>query len=112
MTHDTWTDRLSEYVDGELDVATTRALELHLVGCAECRAIADDLRKVSARGRALPELHSRRRSVGRHRSRASTRMAWCHSAPGPAARAAHLLATTRGGRPSCSVSRRVVPSMA
>ena len=56
MTHDTWTDRLSEYVDGELDIATTRALELHLAGCAECRAIADDLRKVSARGRAMPEL--------------------------------------------------------
>ena len=46
MTHDTWTDRLSEYVDGELDAATTRALETHLAGCAECRAIADDLRQV------------------------------------------------------------------
>ncbi len=56
MTHDTWTDRLSEYVDGELDTATARALELHLAGCADCRAIADDLRQVSARARALPEL--------------------------------------------------------
>jgi anti-sigma factor RsiW len=56
MTQDTWTDRLSEYVDGELDVATTRALELHLTGCAECRAIADDLRQVSTRGRALRAL--------------------------------------------------------
>jgi anti-sigma factor RsiW len=54
MTHDTWTDRLSEYVDGELDTSTTRALELHLAGCGECRAIADDLRQVSARARALP----------------------------------------------------------
>lgn len=53
MTHDTWTDRLSEYVDGELDTSTARALELHLAGCAECRAIADDLRQVSARARAL-----------------------------------------------------------
>ena len=54
MTHDTWTDRLSEYVDGELDPSTTRALEAHLAGCAECRAVADDLRRISARGRALP----------------------------------------------------------
>ena len=59
MTHDTWTDRLSEYVDGELDSATTRALELHLEGCADCRSIADDLRTMSARGRALPELTPR-----------------------------------------------------
>jgi anti-sigma factor RsiW len=56
MTHHTWTDRLSEYIDGELDAGTARALELHLAGCADCRAVADDLRTVSARGRALPEL--------------------------------------------------------
>src|SRR5512144_1370842 len=56
MTHETWTDRLSEYVDGELDAATVRALEAHLAGCADCRAIADDLRQVSAMGRTLPEL--------------------------------------------------------
>ena len=54
MTHDTWIDRLSEYVDGELDASTARALEAHLAGCADCRAIADDLRAVSARARALP----------------------------------------------------------
>ena len=56
MANDTWTDRLSEYVDGELDSATSRAIELHLAGCTDCRAIADDLRQVSARARALPEL--------------------------------------------------------
>lgn len=56
MTHDTWTDRLSEYVDGELDTATAHALELHLAGCAACRAVADDLKQVSARARALPDL--------------------------------------------------------
>src|SRR4249919_873588 len=54
MTHDTWIDRLSEYVDGELDASTARALETHLAGCPDCRAIADDLRSVSARARALP----------------------------------------------------------
>ncbi len=56
MTHHTWTDQLSEYLDGELNATTARALELHLAGCADCRAVADDLRTVSARGRALPEL--------------------------------------------------------
>lgn len=54
MTHATWTDRLSEYVDGELEPRTARALEAHLAGCARCRAIADDLRRISAGGRALP----------------------------------------------------------
>jgi len=54
MTHDTWIDRLSEYVDGELDTSTARALEAHLAGCTDCRKIADDLRAVSARARALP----------------------------------------------------------
>ena len=96
MTQDTWTDRLSEYVDGELDVATTRALELHLAGCAECRAIADDLRQVSSRGRALPALapgadlwpgiESRIREDGVVPIRPRTR-----------SRAAHLLAAARGG---------------
>jgi hypothetical protein len=59
MTRHTWIDRLSEYVDGALDTATTRALEVHLAGCTDCRAIADDLRRVSARTRALPELRPR-----------------------------------------------------
>ena len=54
MNHDTWTDRLSEYVDGDLDISTMRALEAHLAGCADCRAVAEDLRNISARGRALP----------------------------------------------------------
>jgi anti-sigma factor RsiW len=55
MTHDTWTDRLSEYVDGELDPATTRALETHLAGCAECQAVASDLRQIATRARSLPD---------------------------------------------------------
>ncbi len=59
MTHDTWTDRLSEYVDGELDAATLRALELHLSGCADCRGIADQLRQLASRARALPALPPR-----------------------------------------------------
>ncbi len=54
MTHDTWTDRLSEYIDGELDPGTARALETHLASCAACRGVAEDLRTLSSRARALP----------------------------------------------------------
>jgi len=54
MTHETFTDRLSEYLDGELDASAMRALDAHLAGCADCRALADDLRHIAARGRGLP----------------------------------------------------------
>ena len=45
---DPWVDRLSEYVDGDLDAATTRDLETHLATCAECRATRDELVRVVA----------------------------------------------------------------
>lgn len=60
MTNDPWIDRLSEYVDGELDDVTSAALEGHLVTCDECRAITEDLRQIAVRARALPELPARR----------------------------------------------------
>ena len=60
MTLDPWIDRLSEYVDGELDDASSAALESHLVTCDECRSIIDDLRQIAMRARALPELPARR----------------------------------------------------
>jgi hypothetical protein len=53
--NDQWTDRLSEYVDGELDNGERHALETHLATCAECRAIVEDLRKVMGRARALDD---------------------------------------------------------
>src|SRR5688500_16637279 len=51
-TTDPWLDRLSEYVDGDLDDETRRALEAHLVSCAACRATRDELLRVVARARA------------------------------------------------------------
>ena len=50
---DSWTDRLSEYVDGELDALTRQALEAHLATCAECRATRDELERVVARARRV-----------------------------------------------------------
>lgn len=52
LTTDPWSDRLSEYVDGELDAATRQALESHLDSCAACRAVRDDLRRVVATAQA------------------------------------------------------------
>src|SRR5512142_2693307 len=46
---DKWTDRLSEYLDDELDVAETAALEAHLQTCAECATTLQQLRAVVAR---------------------------------------------------------------
>ena len=53
---DSYTDRLSDYLDGELDDAERAALELHLQTCAACRTVLDELRDVVLRARALPSL--------------------------------------------------------
>jgi anti-sigma factor RsiW len=53
MTHDQWTDRLSEYLDGELSDGDRIALEAHLQTCVECSSIVSDLRRVVRRARTL-----------------------------------------------------------
>jgi hypothetical protein len=53
--NDQWTDRLSEYLDGELAAGERTALEAHLTTCAACRATLDELRKVVARAKALED---------------------------------------------------------
>jgi putative zinc finger protein len=52
---DQWTDRLSEYLDGELSPAERTAIEGHLASCADCRATLDQLRRVVARAGALDD---------------------------------------------------------
>jgi hypothetical protein len=54
MTH-TWTDRLSDYIDDELDPEERRALEAHLAGCAACRETLAELNAVVGRGAALED---------------------------------------------------------
>ncbi len=52
---DTWIDRLSEYLDGELAEGECVELEAHLAGCVDCRDTVDQLRGVLATARALED---------------------------------------------------------
>jgi len=51
--NDQWTDRLSDYLDGEIDAPDRAALETHLASCAACAATFAELREVVARAGAL-----------------------------------------------------------
>ena len=53
--HDEWNDRLSEYIDGELEPSEHRDLEAHLAGCAECRTDLAALRAVVTRAGSLSD---------------------------------------------------------
>jgi hypothetical protein len=50
---DVWTDRLSEYLDDELDRNGREELEAHLEGCPHCASALAELRLVRARARDL-----------------------------------------------------------
>jgi putative zinc finger protein len=50
--HEEWTDRLSDYLDGELSADEHRAVESHLRECAQCAAVLNDLKRVVARAEA------------------------------------------------------------
>jgi anti-sigma factor RsiW len=50
-----WTDRLSEYLDDELEPEERQAAEAHLRRCATCGAVLADLKRVAARARALDD---------------------------------------------------------
>ncbi|MGE5801798.1 MAG: zf-HC2 domain-containing protein [Gemmatimonadota bacterium] len=53
--NDLWTNRLSEYIDGELDNTERTALEAHLATCGQCFATLADLRQVVARAKTLED---------------------------------------------------------
>jgi len=46
MSQDTWTERLSDYLDADMAAAERVALEAHLQACAACRGVLADLRAV------------------------------------------------------------------
>jgi len=52
---DLWTDRLSEYLDGELAPPERTTLEAHLASCDACRTTLDELRRVVTNARALDD---------------------------------------------------------
>ncbi len=52
---DRWTDRLSEYLDGELKPSERQEVESHLAGCAECAGVLEGLRQVVDRARVLED---------------------------------------------------------
>ncbi len=52
---DEWTERLSEYLDGELAPGDRQALEAHLAGCMLCRGVLADLELVAARARTIED---------------------------------------------------------
>jgi Putative zinc-finger len=51
--HQEWTDKLSDYLDGELEAADQAAVEAHLRECAECVEVLNDLKRVVARAQGL-----------------------------------------------------------
>jgi tetratricopeptide (TPR) repeat protein len=50
--HTEWTDKLSDYLDDELEAAERAAVDAHLRECADCTAVLNDLRRVIARAQA------------------------------------------------------------
>ena len=52
--HEEWTDKLSEYLDGELSPEDRGAVDAHLRECSDCARVLDDLRRVVARAQAIP----------------------------------------------------------
>jgi len=53
--HEEWTDKLSDYLDGELSEAESRAVDAHLRDCAHCAGVLNDLKRVVARAQAAAE---------------------------------------------------------
>jgi tetratricopeptide (TPR) repeat protein len=50
--HTEWTDKLSDYLDDELEAAERAAVDAHLRECADCSAVLNDLRRVIALAQA------------------------------------------------------------
>ena len=51
-----WTERLSEYLDGELAPAERAACDAHLALCATCREALEDVQAVVAMAKADPDV--------------------------------------------------------
>jgi len=58
--HEEWTDKLSEYLDGELPDAERRQVTAHLETCEDCSRILEELREVVAAANAAPPVEPSR----------------------------------------------------
>jgi anti-sigma factor RsiW len=50
-------DKISDYLDGELDPELVRELERHLKHCEDCRVVVDTTREAARRSMASGDLH-------------------------------------------------------
>jgi hypothetical protein len=55
MMEEHWTDRLSEYLDGELSRRERAAADRHLAACPECAGVLAELRSLVATAGLLPD---------------------------------------------------------
>lgn len=55
-THERWTDRLSDYLDGEVDLAERRQIEAHLAECEACASVLADLESIAEGAAGLGDL--------------------------------------------------------
>jgi anti-sigma factor RsiW len=100
---DRWTDRLSEYLDGELAPEERVALEAHLRGCPTCSELLGELRHVVTRARGLedampehdlwPGIADR---IGAVRPLRAVRKGWTFTLPQLAAAGIALMAISGG----------------
>ena len=58
MNCETARTRLQEQIDGALDLATARDLELHLAACASCRGLAADLAAIADAAAAIDPIEA------------------------------------------------------
>ena len=60
MTCDEFADRLSDYLEGDVDASTRIAIEAHAASCDDCGALLADLRTLQVNATNLPELSPKR----------------------------------------------------
>jgi anti-sigma factor RsiW len=127
MSHQ-WTDRLSEYLDGELTPAERGELEAHLRHCVACGAVLADLRRIVARAQGLedrepdrdlwPDIAARIGATSDHEvvdlRTVRTRRRWSFSLPQLAAAGIALMVASGGAvwlvRPSAGGTVVVAPT--
>ena len=54
--HSEWTDKLSEYIDGELSAADAAAMQRHLLNCDECAAVHAELLQVVSAAKQVEDV--------------------------------------------------------